>query len=351
MRRIAACIVLCAFFALAESGCAEPLLEWTTAEIDGRNYVELTEVAAAFELARTEEREDPNEIGFKSDRHSLVVKIDSRQAILDGVRHWFSFPVVTSDDGGPRISLVDLQSTVIPAFQPELVEGLPDVKTVVFDPGHGGDDPGAIGYYGKEKDYTLDLVKRTRRILEDKGIKVVQSRLSDFFVPLSTRPAMTKNYDDPIFISIHLNGSSNREANGMEVFALTPPGAPATGGRVNPKDDSKSHANSGVEPASFVLANTVYQRLLGKMGSFDRGVKRARFSVLRHAETPAILVEGGFLTNREEAKRIETTAWRENYATALAEGIEAYMKLANDRTPPPRATDLGHEPTDEFVPE
>ncbi len=87
------------------------------------------------------------------------------------------------------------------------------------------------------------------------------------------------------------------------------------------------------------------------MPGFDRGVKRARFSVLRHATVPAVLVEGGFLTHRQEAGRIHDPDWREKLAAALAKGIVAYMELANEGKTPQRAIDLKRTPTVEFVKE
>lgn len=323
---------------------------WKTTEINERPYVAVSEVARAYTLL-PEPRKDEKEKGFKGTNHTLVFKIESRQSLIDGVRHWLSFPVLTKNEGSEAyLSLVDLQSTVIPVLEPGSVKIGP-VKTVVFDPGHGGDDPGGIGILGVERDYTLDLVKRTRKLLEAKGIKVVQNRLTDFFIPLHKRPSMTKNYQSPIFVSIHFNAAYNNKANGLEIFSLPPLGAPPHGAEPDKKPDEEEHPNTPHEAASFVLANTIHQTILGKMTTFDRGVKRARYSVLRHAEVPAVLVEGGFLTEKEEAKRIHDPAWRQKLASALADGIEVYIKLANEKKLPSRAIDLARKPTEELVPE
>ena len=87
------------------------------------------------------------------------------------------------------------------------------------------------------------------------------------------------------------------------------------------------------------------------MDGFDRGQKRARFTVLRKADVPAILVEGGFLTNQEDAEKAHSPAWREEFAKAIADGIEAYIDFANEKKTPPASEKLGRPPTDEFVPE
>lgn len=327
--------------------------DWkATEKIDDREHVSLGEVAAAHGMERAKEaRENPLEIAFSGDAHQLVVKVGTREAIIDGARHWLSFPVQWHE-GEPFVATLDVKTTLAPAFDPAPDKLPGPVKTVVFDPGHGGYDKGGRSAYGYEKDYTLDLVNRTRRILEKRDIKVVQSRLSDFFATLAERPAMTKNYESPIFISVHFNSAEWRpSAQGIEVYAIPPLGCPTTGKSPDAILDRRESDGAEVEPASFVLADTLHHTLLGKTGSFDRGVKRARYAVLRHCKVPAVLVECGFLTNPVEARRIHDPAWREKFAEALADGIEAYLELAASKEPPPRVADFDRSPTDTFVTE
>jgi len=323
-----------------------------TTTIDGRGYMAAEDIAAAYGMKAQSKRKSSKEIGFAGNGRSLIVKVDSHQTIIDGVRHWFSFPARRDARGTAYLSFQDVESTIKPTYDPRAAGKVGPVKTVVFDPGHGGHDHGGTSPYGKEKDYALDVVGRARKILESRGVKVVQSRLGDTFINLSERPAMTKNYKDPIFVSVHFNSASWRPAaSGFEIFALPPKGAPSTGGKPQPLKDSATSYGTPNEPASFVLANTIYNTMIGKMPVFDRGVKRSRFSVLRNARVPAVLIEGGFMTNPEESKRIHSPEWRQKYATAIADGIMAYMAYANKGTMPPRSVSLGRDPTDEFVPE
>ncbi len=322
---------------------------WRTVRINDLSYVAVADYAAAFSMEQGKRRKDKREIAFTGQSHQLVVKTGTREAIVDGVRHWLSFPVVESR-GKAYVSLPDINATLGPAMSPASVKQVDKVKTVIFDPGHGGHDRGGKSPYGWEKDYTLDVVKRARRILEAKKVKVVQSRLSDFFVDLDERPAMAAKYKDPIFVSVHFNSAGWKpSANGVEVYALPPLYYPATGKAPDPILDRREANGYAVEPASFVLANTMHHTLLGKTGGFDRGVKRARYAVLRHSRVPSILIEGAFLTNSDEAKKIHSSAWREKFAHAIADGILAYMELANDRKLPPRAWNYGRQSTDEFV--
>lgn len=323
--------------------------EWHTTTINELSYVPVSDYAAAFRMEPAKKRKDKRELGFAGESHQLVVKTGTREAIVDGVRHWLSFPVV-EHSGKAYVSLNDINATLGPAMSPASVRQIGTVKTVVFDPGHGGHDRGGISPYGYEKDYALDVVNRARKILEAEKVKVVQSRLSDFFVPLSERPEMNDNYEKPIFVSVHFNAAGWRpSANGIEVYAMPPVGFPVTGKGPNPTLDYRSANGYEMAPASFVLANTMHHTLLGKTGGFDRGVKRARYAVLRYSKVPSILIEGGFLTNSQEAKQIHSAKWRQDFAEAVADGILAYIALANERKLPPRVWDYQRKSTDEFV--
>lgn len=323
--------------------------EWRTTQINDVSFVAIEEFAGAFSMKPANRRKEPREIGFAGESHQLVVKTGTREVIVDGVRHWLSFPVETKG-GQAFISLMDINATLVPAMSPLTVQQIGKVNTVVFDPGHGGHDLGGKSAYGNEKDYTLDMVNRARRILEAKRVKVVQSRLSDAFVTLSERPAMLDNYDNPIFVSVHFNSAGWKpSASGIEVYAMPPLGFPISGKAPDPILDRQKCAGNAMEPASFVLANTMHHTLLGRTGGFDRGVKRARYAVLRHADAPSILIECAFLTNAQEAKNVDTSQWRELFAQSIADGILGYMGLANNQLLPARVRDFGRKSTDEFI--
>ena len=350
-------LFLASFFAaamalVAEHAEANPVAQWRTVKIDDQPYVALNDFATAYGMKKGDRRKDLKELSFEGETRSLLVKVDSRQSIVNGVRNWFSYPVKKQGLGKTFVSLVDINTVLVPTYRPDSVSQVGKVKTIVFDPGHGGHDRGAKSPKGYEKDYALDIVKRSRKILEARGIKVVQSRLSDFFVPLSERPEMTKNYEDPIFVSIHLNAASWRPAaSGFEIFSMPPLGSPSTGSKPDRRKDTFEGEGNDHTEASQVLANVVYRTLLSKMDGFDRGLKRARFTVLRKADVPSILIEGGFLTNPEDAEKAHSPAWREEFAKAIADGLEAYMKFANEKKMPEAIGKLGRAPTDEFVPE
>src|SRR5262245_39024751 len=145
------------------------------------DYVALAGVVASYGLA-TSVRSATGELSATGGSSSLTVRADSRQALINGVRHWLSYPVREAE-GGLAISRVDVTRTLAPALRPEAVSGLDPVTTVVLDAGHGGHDGGALSPFGDEKDFALDVVGRVRKKLEAAGLKVVQSRDSDVCIP------------------------------------------------------------------------------------------------------------------------------------------------------------------------
>lgn len=317
--------------------------------VEDPDYVTLASVVASYGFS-TSAYSGNGELSATGGSSSLTVRADSRQALINGVRHWLSYPVRQAQ-GGLAISRVDVTRTLAPALRPEAVSGLRPVTTVVLDAGHGGHDRGALSPFGDEKDFALDVVGRVRRKLRAAGLRVVQSRDSDVFIPLEARPALARKYRNAIFVSIHFNAAGRQSAAGLEIFAIPPQGAPPTGQRQPEAHDCQHENGHALEPVNLVLATTLYQTVLGKLSSFDRGVKRARFAVLREATVPAVLIEGGFLTEPTEAAQIASANWRQQYANAIAAGIWEYKRLAERRVLPRRATDYGRPTTTEFVPE
>lgn len=324
--------------------------DWNVVEIGGRDYVSLNEVAEFYGLGK------PEPIGRKAfgasgNGRSLRVKLDSRDAIVNGARTWLAFDV-KERGGAPYLSRVDVVHTLEPAFRPDKVEGASPVKTIVLDAGHGGHDRGARSSYGYEKEYTLDVVQRLRKKLEKAGFNVQLTRSSDRFIELPSRPGIARKYKNSIFVSIHFNSADwNRAANGIEVYAISARGTPPTGQKGVQARDNEKEPGHALERTNAVLAASVLHSILGGMDFYDRGLKRSRFAVLRYATVPAILIECGFLTNAAEAKRIESAAWRDELADAIARGIVEYAKYASGKGAPRTVTAYGGKPTTEFVPE
>ena len=173
---------------------------------------------------------------------------------------------------------------------------------VIIDPGHGGKDSGAIGIGGvQEKNVILPIGKRIAEVLERNGIQVIMTRDSDYFVTLPGRVTMAQQANADVFVSIHANsaGESRPEVSGLETY----------------------HYDSGL-----TLAQIVHSKILQSLNVRDRKVRKARFYVLRKTSMPSILVETGFLTGRDDAAKLRTSAYQNQMADAIAQGILQYLK-------------------------
>jgi N-acetylmuramoyl-L-alanine amidase len=189
--------------------------------------------------------------------------------------------------------------------------------------------------YGCEKDFALDVARKLRPLLQAKGFRVMMTREGDYFVPLEVRAQMANAARNSIFVSIHFNATNDDpNATGFEIFSFTPRGAPSTSDDSVTPSSLSMQAGSRVDAQSMALSACIYHSLLGHIPEFDRGIKRARFAVLRLTKVPAALIEGGFLTERGESKLIATKEWRARLAHAIGVGIESYQALPVKKQPP-----------------
>jgi N-acetylmuramoyl-L-alanine amidase len=216
------------------------------------------------------------------------------------------------------------------------------VRTIVLDAGHGGHDKGAWSPYGYEKDFSLDVVLRTKKLLQAQGYKVALTRSSDVFIPLHERAAFANQQQDALFVSVHFN--SGGAGTGLEVYTLAPRGVPsmmADGPSVSDLNPQPGNVN---DAQNMALATASHAALVVRSRLYDRGIKRARFVVLREATIPAVLIEGGFLSNSFDAKIIAMPEYRQQMASAIVTAVNNYRRavgnspqvVAADSSPVPR---------------
>ena len=306
---------------------------WKIVKIGGREYLTVDNVAQFYGLP-TGVSPIEKRIRLDNGTISLEVQLGSREVMVNGVRAWLCFPV-TEKDGQYLVSRVDLAKTLEPQMRPQMIPNLGQFKTVILDAGHGGHDKGAISSYGYEKDFALDVARNIKPLLEAKGLKVIMTRDRDVFVPLELRARIANTAKDAVFVSIHFNATnSNPSAAGFEIFSLTPRGAPSTDDDALALRFMNMEAGSPVDAPSLALSMSVYHSVVGHLPEYDRGIKRARFAVLRLTKIPAILVEGGFLTQRGESQLIAQSTWRQKLAQSIATGITNYKSLVDNKTRP-----------------
>lgn len=200
--------------------------------------------------------------------------------------------------------------------------GLP---TVVVDAGHGGHDGGASRNGLREKDLTLDTALRLEKKLRAQGFPVVLTRRDDRFQELGERSDIANRFPRALFVSIHFNDNVAAVGEGVETYYA--------GEKVPVAQEGWSIAHlfrATPEPPpednGMAFAQTVQAAVVGALGVTDRGVKSARYAVIRHTRCPAVLVEGGFINNPAQAKQIGQPAYREKLATAIADAVATYQR-------------------------
>ena len=195
-------------------------------------------------------------------------------------------------------------------------------KVVYLDAGHGGYDPGA-SYFGiSEKSLTLAIQSRVKAKLESEGYQVVTTRTSDTYVDLTDRSRAANASESDIFVSIHINASGSSAAQGIETYYYQPYAEYPS--RIN----ATYHANPTRLSMSDTLANAIQSSLINATGAQNQGVKRQTFAVLRETTAPAVLLELGFLSNPQEAARLNTSSYQETLANAIVAGIKSYYEKA-----------------------
>jgi N-acetylmuramoyl-L-alanine amidase len=228
-------------------------------------------------------------------------------------------PVMNS--GQPCLHELDVARTL----EPLLMTGPwqpPVTGVIVVDAGHGGSQSGTRSVLDGsfEKTYTLDWALRLKPLLEQAGWQVWLTRTNDAELGLAERVTFADQADADLFLSLHFNASGNgNHQAGLETYCLTPAGMPSTLTRGFADDASEVLANNAFDAENVRWAAALHRSVLRVNGGLDRGLRRARFmTVLRGQNRPAVLIEGGYLSNPDEAARIADPAFRQQLAEAVA---------------------------------
>ncbi len=318
-RRFLPLLLAAGLLALAPAGRAESV--WNVVKYEGRDYLSLRNISEFYRL-QYNASEGGRAVTLSSPGCTIQGSAGSKELIINGVKFIMSSDIAEAG-GQLLLSRLDLTKLVEPVLRPNRIRGLAPLKTIIIDPGHGGVESGAISTYGAEKAFTLDTSLRLRDLLVKRGYNVQMTRTTDTLVPLQDRAAFANRFRDGIFVCIHYNAGSDA-GTGIETYTLAPRFVPSTG------DDSPTAscmipcAGNVEDPENMALATAMHASLLSRLPMVDRGIKRARFCVLRLTTIPAVLIEGGFVSNPSEAAKIATPAYRQAEAEAIAAAIENY---------------------------
>lgn len=306
----------------AKGVAAQQQGDWTLYKIDGRDYVSLENVADFYGM-NTVHRSGDKAFEVRGGSRSLKGELNSKEFSINNIKFNLSYDIREAN-GHLCLSRMDLTKLLEPVLRPQKIKGTEEVRTVVLDAGHGGHDNGAWSPYGSEKQFTLDVVLRTKKLLEAQGYRVVLTRASDTFIPLYDRAAIANRQKNAIFISVHFN--SGGAGTGLETYTLAPRGVPsmmADGPSVSDLVPQPGNVN---DAENMALATATHAALVVRSRLYDRGIKRARFVVIRETTIPAVLIEGGFLSHSFDARVIATPEYRQQMAGAILTAVNNYRR-------------------------
>lgn len=326
-----------------------PAQLWPFTKFRGLDYVAVRDLAKRYGLKAAWVK--PRELMTLSDANGVrfTFEKDQRDFHLDGARIFLG--ELTYLSGGELwVPKLDVIKTIAPLFAPaDHAAFLPAVpKLVVIDPGHGGTDPGKQNTKLKlnEKDMTLDVALRLKKLLEVRGYRVVMTRTTDTrfsnspAVDLPMRAEVANKEGADLFISIHFNAVDRdpERVAGVETYVMTPQFQASTQVEQDRAMIKEQYPGNRQDAANALLGYQLHRRLVADLKSSDRGYKRYRLAVLRTLKCPGVLVEAAYLSNDAEARRVSTPEFRAQVAESIAEGVSTYAAtLAALRPAPPPA--------------
>ncbi len=301
---------------------------WETTKIDGREYVSADSIKRFYNF-RNESRSGRMLVLENPERPRVEIRLETggHTCLMNNLKFVLSHPIIDRN-GKVWVSRMDLAKLIDPVLRPSFIANAGAFKTVILDPGHGGRDPGARNRLGTEAYYNLKLAGLAKRELEARGFRVVMTRSSDRYLSLQERVDFANNVrENAVFISIHFN-SGGSHARGIETFTLSPPGV-AHYGRGVRAGDQRARPGNQQDSANIALATALQGSVMTRLraaeiDTFDRGIKRARFSVLSGVRHPAVLFEGGFMSHPQEARLIHSRAYQRVLATSIADAVVRY---------------------------
>lgn len=301
------------------------LLATQSVTINSHEYIRVADWAKENGFQITKDGSDKRII-LKNKWAKIEIESNNIKARFNGILIWLlSAPVLIKND--IYISQLDVDKTISPIIKPPKVTAKKSGFLVVLDPGHGGQDPGNIAGANPEKKYTLLIAKELKTCLQKAGLKVILTRSTDKFIPLGSRPEIANTRKADLFISIHFNSIDNNDTSisGLETYCMTPSGASSSIG--TGKTVHEAYPGNHYDKHNFFLAYTLHKMILAGTDLQDRGIRRARLMVLKESKVPCVLLELGYLSNKNDYKNINTPAWRAKVSQAITDGVLAYKKM------------------------
>ncbi|MCX5665587.1 MAG: N-acetylmuramoyl-L-alanine amidase [Candidatus Omnitrophica bacterium] len=349
--------------ALLIAGCAsqgpylklDPSLNTDIRVYEGIQYVPLIKLCATYGIEWKWDSFIRTAVITKNGK--IILRAGSDRILVNGEEKKLGSPVVFTN-GAVYVPvnfvrndlglIVEVRPSVEKVFEKEAetrATGKYSIKAIVIDAGHGGKDPGAIGRRVgiRERDLTLSIARKLKRILEDNGIRVIMTRDSDEFISLPNRAKIANSSGADLFVSIHINASRSRSMNGFECYYLSE----ATNDNARALEafenaTLKTDEGTVVEHSSSLdktlwdmkltenrresaeLAGNICSTVDSSLVTRNRGVKTARFYVIKFTRIPSVLVEVGYLSNKFEELKLKDDNYVDRMADVIAKGILSY---------------------------
>ena len=302
--------------------------DWAVIRQRDRPYVTFANVAQFYQFP--DYTSVNRTVSLRSEHRVIRAQAGTSEFWINGVRFFANFPLLSSGND-ELISVMDVSKIIEPVLRPSRIQKAARIETVVLDPGHGGTDQGASSNWGTEKGFALDVALAARSELVRTGYRVEMTRANDVGVSLEDRVNFANRFPRAVFVSIHFNSSSG--GAGVESYTLAPEGVPSTVSSEHHASGpgEERHAGNALDGQNIALTAAVHAAVLSRLSVFDRGVRHARFHVLRDITIPAILLEGGFISDPAEGQRIATAYYRQQLGSAIAQGIQNYNAAVNYR--------------------
>lgn len=312
--------------ATATATTSSDMVGWELVRYRERDYVTAGSIHKFYRFNNLEVQ--GNNVWFRSPVLIMKASLGSQDLLINNIKFVLSDPVIELN-GKPCFSRLDLCKLIDPVLRPSYIASGKLFDTVILDAGHGGHDSGAKGIYGYEKEFALKLAFAVKGELEKRGMKVLMTRTNDTFLSLGSRVAYANKIPNSIYVSLHFN-SGGSSATGIETFALTPQGASSVYG--TRAVDAYSFNGNQRDSENIALATAIHASVVHHFKFVDRGVKRARWYVLKGLERPGVLFEGGFVTNPNDAKFIAAENFRAELASTLGQAIMNYRRALQPKS-------------------
>jgi N-acetylmuramoyl-L-alanine amidase len=309
--------------------CGPAWLGAQSVRINNTDYLPLRDVATRLGMESHWVKRD-EVVRLSSRWTTLEFTANSRSASFNGTKIFLGNSVVVRN-GMFHLSQIDYQKTVLPIVAPKSLNPAPPLRRIILDAGHGGKDSGAENKALRlaEKNLTLDLAQRVDRLLQQKGFTVVHVRSDDRFIALEERTAIANRLGGDLFLSLHFNAAEATSVRGIENYAFTPLNQPSTARSALHSSDQRTYPGNANDTWNLLATYHIHRALVGATASTDRGIKRARFTVLRDLRMPGVLIEAGFVSHPDEGRNIGSPAYRQRLAQAIADGVVAYQENLN----------------------